>query len=166
MAFTEEQQKKISLVRLYTGDVAASPFYPIFSDEEIGSILESQGWNLKKGIRWTAISASMYFAQLPSRERVDVLEEWNTVAQQYQKALQDLISDNSIGSLDNGLMPYFGGISWDEVGKIVSNPDQVRSTLTWESHTVPLAAGVASPKQVWLDTDVNKLIYPVLGDSL
>ena len=164
MAFTEEQQKKISLVRLYTGDVAASPFYPIFSDEEIGSILESQGWNLKKGIRWTAISASMYFAQLPSRERVDVLEEWNTVAQQYQKALQDLISDNSVMSLDDGIMPYFGGISWEQISKINSNPDQTRSSLTWESHTIPLAAGVASPKQEWLDTDVNKLIYPAIGD--
>ena len=111
MAFTEEQQKKINLTRIYTGDIAASPFYPIFSDEEIGSILESQGWNLRKGIRWTAISASMYFAQLPSRERVDVLEEWNTVAQQYQKALKDLINDTSISSIEDGLMPYFGGVS-------------------------------------------------------
>lgn len=165
MAFTEEQQKKISLTRLFVGDVVASPFYPIFSDDEIGSILESQGWNLKKGIRWTAISASMYFAQLPSRERVDVLEEWNTVAQQYQKALQDLIGDNSIGSLDNGLMPYFGGISWDEVGKINSNPDQVRSSLTWESHTTPLAAGATSPKQMWLDTNPNKLTSALFEES-
>ena len=164
MAYTEEQQKKIDLVRLYIGDVSSSPFYPIFSDDEIGSILEFRRWNVKKGIRDTAISASMYFAQLPSRERVDVLEEWNTVAQQYQKALQDLISDNSVMSLDDGIMPYFGGISWEQISKINSNPDQTRSSLTWESHTVPLAAGVASPKQEWLDTDINKLIYPVTGD--
>lgn len=166
MAFTEEQQKKISLVRSYTGDVPASPFYPIFSDEEIGSILEYRGWSLRKGVRDTAIAASMYFAQLPSRERVDVLEEWNTVAQQYQKALQDLISDNSLSSLDNGIMPYFGGISWDEIGRINSNPDQVRSSLTWESHTTPLAAGVASPRQIWLDTDINKLTYSVPGEDI
>lgn len=164
MAYTEEQQKKIDLVRLYIGDVPSSPFYPIFSDDEIGSILEFRGWNVKKGIRDTAISASMYFAQLPSRERVDVLEEWNTVAQQYQKALQDLISDNSVMSLDDGIMPYFGGISWEQISKINSSPDQTRSSLTWESHTIPLAAGVASPKQEWLDTDINKLIYPVIGD--
>ena len=164
MAYTEEQQKKIDLVRLYIGDVPSSPFYPIFSDDEVGSILEFRGWNVKKGIRDTAISASMYFAQLPSRERVDVLEEWNTVAQQYQKALQDLISDNSVMSLDDGIMPYFGGISWEQISKINSNPGQTRSSLTWESHTIPLSAGVASPKQEWLDTDINKLIYPVVGD--
>lgn len=166
MAYTPEQQKKIYLTRLYIGDTDKSPFYPIFKDDEIGAILEYRGWNLKKSIRDCAISASMYFAQLPSRERVDVLEEWNTVAQQYQKALQDLISDSSIGSLDNGLMPYFGGISWEEIGRISSNPDQVRSSLTWESHTVPLAAGAASPKQQWLDTNINKLVLPLFNEEL
>ena len=160
MAFTEEQQKKINLTRIYTGDIAASPFYPIFSDEEIGSILESQGWNLRKGIRWTAISASMYFAQLPSRERVDVLEEWNTVAQQYQKALKDLINDTSISSIEDGLMPYFGGVSWEKINHLNSNPDQARSTLTWESHTVPLTSGVTTPRQQWMDTNTNELIVP------
>src|SRR5574344_809046 len=111
MAFTEEQQKKINLTRIYTGAIIASPFYPIFSDEEIGSILESQGWNLRKGIRWTAISASMYFAQVPSRERVEVLEEEHTVAQQDQKALKDRINDTSISSIEDGLMHYIGGDS-------------------------------------------------------
>lgn len=164
MAFTQEQQDKISLVRLYVGDNPSSPFYPIFADEDIGKILEYRGWSIKKGIRDVAISISMYFAQLPSRERVDVLEEWNTVAQQYQKALQDLIKDNSIGNLDSGVMPYFGGISWNELGRINSNPDQVRSTLTWESHTVPLTAGVASPKQQWLDTNLNQVIYPCIEE--
>ena len=160
MAFTEEQQKKINLTRIYTGDIAASPFYPIFSDEEIGSILESQGWNLRKGIRWTAISASMYFAQLPSRERVDVLEEWNTVAQQYQKALKDLINDTSIRSIEDGLLPYFGGVSCEKINQLNSNPDQARSTLTWESHTVPLTSGVTTPRQQWMDTNTSELVVP------
>lgn len=166
MAYTLEQEKQISLVRLYIGDVVSSPFYPIFTDDEIGSILEYRGWNLQKSIRDCAIAASMYFAQLPSRERVDILEEWNTVAQQYQKALQDLINDNNILSLGNGIKPYFGGISWEEIGRINSNPDQVRSTLTWESHTVPMASGAASPKQQWLDTNINKLVLPLFNEEL
>lgn len=165
MSYTPEQEKKISLVRLYIGDVQNSPFYPIFTDEEIGSVLEYRSWNLQRSIRDCAISASMYFAQLPSRERVDVLEEWNTVAQQYQKALQDLIDDSNILSLGNGIKPYFGGISWDEVGKINSNPDQVRSSLTWESHTIPLTAGATSPKQMWLDTNPNKLTSALFEES-
>lgn len=158
MDYTAEQQQKIGLVRLYIGDTQTSPFYPIFSDDEIASILESQGWDLKKGIRYTAIAASMQFAQMTYRERTGDIEVWNNVSLQYQKALKDLISDNSIGSLEGGLMPYFGGISWQQVGEIVGNPDQVRSSLTWESHTVPLMAGASGFKQTFIDTDYSKTI--------
>ena len=165
MDYTIEQQKKIGLVRLYIGDTQTSPFYPIFSDDEIASILESQGWDLKKGIRYTAIAASMQFAQVTYRERTGDIEVWNNVSLQYQKALKDLISDNSIGSLESGLMPYFGGISWKQVGEIVNNPDQVRSSLTWESHTVPLLAGASGAKQTYLDTDYSKTILGLSSNS-
>ena len=161
MAFTLEQQKKISLTRIYIGDTSTSPFYPVLTDEEIGSILEYRGWDVKKGIRDCAISASMQFAQMTYRERTGDIEVWNNVSLQYQKALQDLINDNNILSLGVGLMPYFGGISWCEVGKINSNPDQVRNALTWESHTVPMIGGAATPGQMWLDQNYAS-IFPGL----
>ena len=161
MAFTLEQQQKISLTRIYIGDTYTSPFYPVLTDEEIGSILEYRGWDVKKGIRDCAISASMQFAQMTYRERTGDIEVWNNVSLQYQKALQDLINDNNILSLGVGLMPYFGGISWCEVGKINSNPDQVRNALTWESHTIPMVGGTSTPEQMWMDQNYHKL-FPML----
>lgn len=161
MAFTPEQQTKINLVRLYIGDTPSSPFYQIFTDEEIGSVLEYRGWNLQKAIRDLAIAASMQFAQMTYRERTGDIEVWNNVSLQYQKALQDLINDNNILSLGSGIMPYFGGISWCEVGKINGNPDQVRNALTWEAHTVPMLGGTSSPGQMWMDQNYSKL-YPML----
>lgn len=159
-AFTLEQQQKISLTRIYIGDTYTSPFYPVLTDEEIGSILEYRGWDVKKGIRDCAISASMQFAQMTYRERTGDIEVWNNVSLQYQKALQDLINDNNILSLGVGLMPYFGGISWCEVGKINSNPDQVRNALTWESHTVPQIAGATTSTQTFLDEHYKREFPP------
>ena len=165
MAYTPEQQKKISYVRLMIGDTPSSPFYPIFEDDEIASILENYNWDVRKAVRVAAISASMQFAQMTYRERTGDIEVWNNVSLQYQKALQDLINDNSIGSLGTGLMPYFGGISWCEVGKINGNPDQVRSSLTWESHTIPQIGGAATPAQMWLDQNY-KTIFPGIGNPV
>lgn len=160
MAFIPEQQSKINLTRLFCGDTVSSPFYPIFTDEEIGSILEYYNWDLKKGVRATAISASMQFAQMTYRERTGDIEVWNNVSLQYQKALQDLINDKSITTLDIGLMPYFGGISWCKVGEINNNPDQVRSSLTWESHTVPQIAGATTSTQTFLDEHYKREFPP------
>ena len=160
MAFTLEQQKKIDLVRIYIGDTETSPFYPVLTDEEIGSILEYRGWDVKKGIRDSAISASMQFAQMTYRERTGDIEVWNNVSLQYQKALQDLINDKSITTLDIGLMPYFGGISWCKVGEINSNSDQVRSSLTWDSHTVPQIAGATTSTQTFLDEHYKREFPP------
>lgn len=157
MAFTPEQENKIRLCRLYIGDTESSPFYQIFTDEEIASILEYRGWNLQKAIRDLAIAASMQFAQMTYRERTGDIEVWNNVSLQYQKALQDLINDNSIGALGVGIKPYFGGISWCEISKINGNPDQTRSTLTWESHTFPQIGGASTAGQIWLDQNYNSL---------
>ena len=153
----EEKEKKVSTVRIFIGDTPSSPFYPIFSNEEIESVLENYNWNVKKAIRSMAIAAAMQFAQMTYRERTGDIEVWNNVSIQYQKALQDLINDNSIATLGEGLMPYFGGISWCKVGEINSNPDQVRSSLTWESHTIPLLGGATTPSQMWLDQNYKSL---------
>jgi hypothetical protein len=159
MDYTLEQQKKIGLTRIFIGDTESSPFYPIFTDDEIASILEYYNWNLRKGVRAIAISASMQFAQMTYRERTGDIEVWNNVSLQYQKALQDLINPSNVNDLDSGLMPYFGGISWCEVGKISGNPDQVRSALTWESHTVPQIAGATTISQQFLDQNYKRDVF-------
>lgn len=162
----EEKAKKIYAVRIFIGDTPTSPFYQIFTDEEIESVLEGYNWNLRKSIRAMAIAASMQFAQMTYRERTGDIEVWNNVSIQYQKALQDLISDTSIATLGEGLMPYFGGISWCKVGEINGNPDQVRSSLTWESHTIPLIGGATSPGQMWLDQNYSALFPGVTARPL
>lgn len=161
MAFTPEQEKKIDFCRLMIGDTESSPFYPIFTDDEIASVLEYYGWNVTKAIRAIAIAASMQFAQMTYRERTGDIEVWNNVSIQYQKALQDLINDNSIGALGTGIKPYFGGISWCDVGKINNDPDTVRNALTWEAHTIPMIGGAATPGQMWLDQNYAS-IFPGL----
>lgn len=161
MAYTPEQQKKIATVRILIGDTESSPFYPIFEDDEIATILENYNWDVKRAVKMAAVAASMQFSQVVYRERTGDIEVWNNVSLQYQKALKDLIT--AVDALGTGLMPYFGGISWCEVGKINNNPDQVRSSLTWESHTIPQIGGATTPAQMWLDQNY-KTVIPGLGN--
>lgn len=157
MPYTPEEEKKIYIVRLFIGDTPSSPFYQIFTDDEIASILENYNWNLKKAIRATAIAAAMQFAQVAYRERTGDIEVWNNVSIQYLKALEKLIDDKSLTTLGEGLKPYFGGISWEQVGKYTNDSDTVRSSLTWESHTVPNIGGASSQGQIWLDQNYKYL---------
>ena len=129
--FTEEQEIKILQVRLMIGDTPTSPFYPLFQDEEIAQFLEMNGWRVRPAMRMAAISANMQFAQFTYRERSGDIEVWNNVSIQYQKALQNIIDESSTAQLPDGLMPYFGGISWGVVDSYNANPDNVRSSLTW-----------------------------------
>lgn len=119
----------IQVVRLLIGDVANSPFYPLFSDEEITEFLDLNGGNVRQAARMAAISASMQLAGWSSRERTGDIEVWSNLSTAYLKALDNLISDKGAGNLPNGLMPYAGGISWDDIRKNNLNPDVVRSPL-------------------------------------
>ena len=111
-AFTEEQETLILQVRLMIGDSPSSPFYPLFQDEEVAQFLSMNGWRLRPAIRMAAIAASMQFAQYTYRERSGDIEVWNNISIQYQKALQNLITESGTAYLPDGLMPYFGGISF------------------------------------------------------
>lgn len=139
MAFTfpltEEQELKVYQVRIMIGDIPSSPFYPLFQDEEIAQLLDMNGWRVRPAIRMAAIAASMQFAQFTYRERSGDIEVWNNVSIQYQKALENLINESSTAALPDGLKPYFGGISWEVVSAYNSDPDNVRSPLTWKART-------------------------------
>lgn len=119
----------IMAVRLLIGDVEGSPFYMLFSDEEIQFFLDQNGGNVQLAARMAAIAASFQLAGWNTRERVGDEEIWNSLSTQYLKALQNLI-DNPISSIPNGMMPWAGGISWSDVCANNSNPDNVRSPLT------------------------------------
>lgn len=125
MALTDVQ-----VVRLLIGDTPTSPFYQLFTDEEIQQFLDLNGGNVRQAARMAAIAASMQLAGWTSRERSGDLEVWSNLSTQYLKALENLINDSSAGNLPNGLMPYASGISWDDICANNANPDNVRSPLT------------------------------------
>lgn len=125
MALTPEQT-----VRLLIGDIAASPFYPLFTSEEIQQFLDLNGQNIRQAARMAAISASMLLAGYNTREITGDIHVYNEVSSQYRRALENFINDSSAGNLPNGLMPYASGISWEDICANNANPDNARSPLT------------------------------------
>lgn len=120
----------IEVVRLLIGDTPTSPFYQLFTDEEIQQFLDLNGGSVRQAARMAAIAASMQLAGWTTRERTGDIEVWSSLSTQYLKALENLINDSSAGNLPNGLMPYASGISWEDMCANNANPDNVRSPLT------------------------------------
>lgn len=120
----------IEKVRLLIGDVPTSPFYQLFTDEEIQEFLDLNGGNVLQAARMAAIAASMQLAGYSTRERTGDIEVWNSLSTQYLKALQNLIDTPTAYTLPNGLMPYAAGISWTDVCSNNNTPDNVRPPLT------------------------------------
>ena len=120
----------VEVVRLLIGDTPTSPFYQLFTDEEIQQFLDMNGGNVMQAARMAAIAASMQLAGWTTRERTGDIEVWSSLSTQYLKALDNLINDSSSASIPNGLMPYASGISWADMCANNANPDNVRSPLT------------------------------------
>lgn len=100
MALTPVQQ-----VRLLIGDVPTSPFYQLFTDEEIQGFLDLTNQNIFAAARLAAISASFQLAGWSTRERTGDIEVWSSLSTQYLKALDYLIS-NPGTLIPDGLMPW------------------------------------------------------------
>ena len=120
----------VEVVRLLIGDVPSSPFYQLFTDEEIQQFLDLNGGNVRQAARMAAIAASMQLAGWNTRESTGDISVWNELSTAYLKALDNFINDSSSASIPNGLMPYASGISWADVCANNANPDNVRSPLT------------------------------------
>jgi len=120
----------IEKIRILIGDTEGSPFYQLFTDEEIQAFLDMNGGNVMQAARLAAIAASMQLAGWTTRERTGDIEIWSSLSTQYLKALENLIKDTSSATLPNGLMPYAAGISWSDVRANDNNPDNVRPALT------------------------------------
>ena len=125
MALTPEDQ-----IRTLIGDVPSSPFYQIFTSEEIEFFLEVNSGNVRQAARMAAIAASIQLAGWNTRESTGDISVWNELSTAYLKALDNFINDSSSASIPNGLMPYASGISWVDVNTNNANPDNVRSPLT------------------------------------
>ena len=120
----------VEVVRLLIGDTPTSPFYQLFTDEEIQQFLDLNGGNVRQASRMAAIAASMQLAGWNTRESTGDISVWNELSTAYLKALDNFINDSSSASIPNGLMPYASGISWSDMCANNANPDNVRSPLT------------------------------------
>jgi len=95
----------IEQVRLLIGDVPSSPFYQLFSDEEIQQFLDMNNGNVYSAARLAAISASFQLAGWSTRERTGDIEVWSSLSTQYLKSLDYFI--NNPGTLiPAGLFPW------------------------------------------------------------
>lgn len=94
-------------VRLLIGDVEGSPFYPLFSDDEIQRFLTLSNDNVFAAARMAAISASFQLAGWSSREKVGDIEVWNSLSTNYLKALDYFIKNPGM-MIPPGLMPWSG----------------------------------------------------------
>ena len=118
----------IEKIRLLIGDTPTSPFYQLFTDDEIQAFIDMTG-TILQAARMAAIAASMQLAGWNTRERVGDEEIWSSLSTQYLKALDNFIKDSSANTLPSGLMPYAAGISWEDVNANNDNPDNVRLKL-------------------------------------
>lgn len=95
----------IEQVRLLIGDVPSSPFYQLFTDEEIQQFLDMNNGNVYAAARLAAISASFQLSGWSTRERTGDIEVWSSLSTQYLKSLDYFI--NNPGTLiPAGLFPW------------------------------------------------------------
>ena len=71
---TPEELEAISLIRILVGDVPASIFYPVLTDDEILQILNLENGNTLRAARRVAISIAFVMATTPYRERTSDIE--------------------------------------------------------------------------------------------
>jgi hypothetical protein len=92
-------------VRILIGDIEGSPFYQLFTDDQIQAFLDMTNQNVFAAARLAAIAASFQLAGWSTRERTADIEVWSSLSTQYLKALDYLI--NNPGTLiPDGLMPW------------------------------------------------------------
>lgn len=130
---TPEQQAKVDLMRLYLGDLPSSIFYPILTDEEYATILESTNWDVKKAVKIAGFSILFYLTQVNYRERTGDIEVWNNASIEYRKALNDFL-DNFKETIPESIIPWVAGTSLNDICEYINAPGRVRSPLAQISH--------------------------------
>lgn len=122
--------QKIAIMKLVIGDVPNNPFYPMFTDDEYQAFLDYNNGVVSRAIRMAAVGAAMMLSTINYKEMVGDEQIWSNVSRDYQKALQALISEDTINNLPDGMMPYASGISLKDMLKNNWDWDNVRPELT------------------------------------
>ena len=129
----------VELVNLSIGNTTANPYYPILTDVEVQSILDSVDGDVHLATKKAASNASFIIISIPNREKIGDIEIWNEYSRNYLVALNNIIKDDSY-VLPKGLMPYAVGID---------NADYHKNDRSVSRHKSSLARVVANTKNFW-----------------
>lgn len=98
----------IYMIRLLIGDIEGSPFYQLFTDDDLEKFLNMANGDVMGAARLAAISASMQISGWTTRERTGDIEVWSSLSTQYLKALQNLLN-NPGNIIPQNLYPWYAG---------------------------------------------------------
>lgn len=118
----------VELVNLSIGNTPSNPYYPILSNREVQSILDSVDGDVHLATRKAANNASFVIISIPNREKIGDIEMWNEYSKNYLMALRNILEDNSY-TLPNGLMPYAGGIHSEDYCKTEMDRNRNQSKI-------------------------------------
>lgn len=118
----------VELVNLSIGNTTANPYYPILTDDEVQSILDSVDGDVHLATKKAASNASFIVIAIPNREKIGDMEIWNEYSRNYLTALNNIITDDTY-TLPKGLMPYAGGIDTADYKRNQDNPARHQSSL-------------------------------------
>lgn len=125
----EEIEDLVALVRVLVGDVPASIFYPVLSDEEILTILYMEKCNVKRAARRVAMSIAFFMSTTSYKERTGNIEVINNASLQYQKVLSMFLTESGYNNLPDDIVPYAAGISVRDICASRADRDLNRSPL-------------------------------------
>lgn len=118
----------VELVNLSIGNTPSNPYYPILSEVEVQSILDSVDGDVHLAVKKAASNASFVVISIPNREKIGDIEMWNEYSKNYLLALRNLLEDNSY-TLPKGLMPYAGGIHSDDFNRAEMDRNRNQSKI-------------------------------------
>lgn len=125
----EITDEMIYYLRLRIMDIPSSPFYQLFTDDDLKLIIKSTGYNMRKSIINAAMSAAMVLSAWNTREISGQEQIWNDLGKNYLKVLDKLTNDSLTMNIDGGIVPYAAGVSWEDIINYELNPDTVQKEL-------------------------------------
>lgn len=104
---TDEEKRQ--MIALMLGDIAGSPYYPLFTDAQYGQFLAMGKGSVNSAVVFAAISASFIVSSEATREVIGDLSISKSTGTNYLKALDYLVK-NAKSQIPANLMPWVGGL--------------------------------------------------------
>lgn len=102
-------EEKKQMIALMLGDIAGSPYYPLFTDTQYGQFLAMGKGSVNSAVVFAAISASFIVSSEATREVIGDLSISKSTGTNYLKALDYLVK-NAKSQIPANLMPWVGGL--------------------------------------------------------